>query len=59
MTDWLKLEDVEQAIYAHYRWFHEQAPHVVPNPDSGELGALWALFDVYMEEEREREAGRG
>ena len=44
------LEEVEQDIYHHYQWWHEQNPGVVPQ-ETGQLGALWGLFDLLIEEE--------
>lgn len=45
------LEEVEQEIYSQYRFFHEQAPHAYPQ-ETGQLGALWALHGILVEEEK-------
>lgn len=44
------LEEVEQDIYNTYQWFHRENPHVKPQ-ETGQLGALWGLFDLLIEEE--------
>lgn len=44
------LAEVEQEIYSQYRFFHEKAPDAYPQ-ETGQLGALWALFDLLIEEE--------
>lgn len=46
------LAQVEQEIYQQYRFFHENAPHAYPQ-ETGQLGALWALFDIMIEEEND------
>lgn len=46
----LTLEEIEQRISGIYRWFAREAPDVKPNPDAGELGLLWSLFDDYVME---------
>lgn len=46
----MTLEDVEQQIYDLYHWFHQEAPGVSPNPDAGELGRLWRIFDAKVAE---------
>lgn len=43
------LEEVENEIFETYRWFHEQSPGVRPQ-ETGQLGALWALWDILIEE---------
>ena len=45
----LTLEEIEQRIYEQYRFFAQVAPGVTPNPDVGELGTLWRLFDGMVE----------
>ena len=44
MSEALTLEEVEKAIEQHYLFFHQVQPGVQPQ-ETGELGALWALFD--------------
>lgn len=46
------LAQVEQEIYQQYRFFYENAPGVYPQ-ESGQLGALWSLHDLLVEERRE------
>lgn len=41
----LTLEEIEDRISGIYHWFAREAPSVKPNPDMGELGLLWRLFD--------------
>lgn len=48
------LAQVEQEIYDTYQWFHEQNPHVYPQ-ETGQLGALWALHDIMIEEEKDND----
>lgn len=50
MTNAYSLAEVEQEIYDTYKWFHEQNPNVYPQ-ETGQLGALWGLFDLLVEEE--------
>ena len=45
----LTLEEIEQRIYETYHMFAREAPGVTPNPDAGELGTLWRLFDGMVE----------
>lgn len=52
MNNAYTLAEVEQEIYSQYRFFHEKAPHAYPQ-ETGQLGALWALFDILIEEEKE------
>lgn len=40
----MSIEEVENDIYAHYRWFAEKAPGVVVR-EEGRLAQLWAAFD--------------
>lgn len=44
------LSEVEQELYETYRWFHKENPLVKPQ-ETGQLGALWSLFDLLIEEE--------
>lgn len=44
------LEEVENEISETYKWFHKENPTVKPQ-ETGQLGALWALFDILIEEE--------
>lgn len=46
------LPEVEADIHQTYKWFHENAPGVWPQ-EEGQLGALWALFDLLIEEEND------
>lgn len=50
MNDAYSLAEVEQEISDHYHWFAKNAPGVWPR-EEGQLGALWALFDILIEEE--------
>lgn len=45
------LDEVENEIASVYQWFHKENPHVKPQ-ETGQLGALWALFDLLIEEEQ-------
>lgn len=45
------LEEVENELYETYKWFHQENPLVKPQ-ETGQLGALWALFDLLIEEEQ-------
>lgn len=51
MNNAYTLEEVEQEIHDTYRWFHENAGVTVYPREEGQLGALWALFDLLIEEE--------
>lgn len=53
MNNAYTLPELEQEIYDTYRWFHDQNPFVKPQ-ESGNLGALWALFDIMIAEEAEK-----
>ncbi len=46
----MTLEEIEKRIYETYQFFSTVAPGVTPQ-ESGELGALWALFDREVENE--------
>lgn len=46
------LAEVEQEISDHYHWFAQNAPGVWPR-EEGRLGALWGLFDLLIEEEKD------
>ncbi len=46
----MKLEEVEQAIYNHYQWFHNYDPCIQPL-EEGELGQLWKSFDYLMKQQ--------
>lgn len=48
----LTLEEVEQAIYAHYQFFAREAPGVVVQ-ETGHLANLWSVFDDMIREEEE------
>lgn len=50
MTEAYTLAQVESEIQQTYRWFAENAPGVWPR-EEGQLGALWGLFDLLVEEE--------
>lgn len=52
MTAAYTLPEVENEIAETYRWFHENAPGVWPR-EEGQLGALWHLFDLLIEEEND------
>lgn len=41
----MKLEEVEQAIYEHYQFFHITAPGVQVQ-EEGRLAQLWRAFDM-------------
>lgn len=47
----MTLEYIENRIYEIYAFFHLVAPEVTPNPESGELGALWHMFDRLVEQQ--------
>lgn len=49
-SDAYTLEEVENEIRSTYEWFHRENPLVKPQ-ETGQLGALWALFDILIEEE--------
>lgn len=51
MNDAYTLPQVEQEINETYKWFHANAPGVWPR-EEGQLGALWALFEILVEEEK-------
>lgn len=61
------LEEVEQDIYNHYRFFYSEVGSTVTPREEGQLGSLWALYDLLVEDLRgvipggefEREYGRG
>lgn len=44
MSEALTLEEIENRIRDIYEFFHQVQPDVTPQ-ETGELGALWALFD--------------
>lgn len=44
MSEALTLEEIENHIRDIYHWMAQEAPGVQPQ-ETGELGALWALFD--------------
>lgn len=46
------LAEVESEIQQTYFWFAKNAPGVWPR-EEGQLGALWALFDILIEEEKD------
>ena len=50
MTNAYTLAEVEREIYDTYQWFHKENPLVKPQ-ETGQLGALWSLFDLLIEEE--------
>lgn len=45
------LAEVETEIWSLYQWFHKENPLVRPQ-ETGQLGALWSLFDLLVEEEQ-------
>lgn len=50
------LAEVESEIQQTYFWFAKNAPGVWPR-EEGQLGALWALFDILIEEENDNGNG--
>lgn len=46
------LEEVENEISETYKWFHRTGGVNVKPQETGQLGALWALFDLLIEEEQ-------
>lgn len=52
MSNAYTLAEVEQEITDTYRWFHENAGVNVHPREEGQLGALWSLFDLLIEEEQ-------
>lgn len=46
------LAQVEQEIAETYKWFHENAGVNVYPREEGQLGALWSLFDLLIEDEK-------
>lgn len=57
MNNAYTLAEVEQEIYDTYHWFHENAGVTVYPREEGQLGALWSLFEILIEEEKEGENG--
>lgn len=53
MNNAYSLAEVEQEIYDTYQWFHKEGGVTVYPREEGQLGALWALFDILIEEEKE------
>ena len=53
MTSAYTLAEVEQEIYDTYRWFHANAGVTVYPREEGQLRALWSLFEILIEEEKE------
>lgn len=49
------LAEVEEEIKSTYVWFHENAGVTVYPREEGQLGALWSLFEILIEEEKENE----
>lgn len=47
------LDEVEKEISSTYHWFHHEAGVNVYPREEGRLGALWSLFDLLIEEEKE------
>lgn len=43
----MSLEQVEQAIFDHYQFFHITAPGVVVQ-EEGRLAQLWRAFDMLV-----------
>lgn len=43
------LEEVEQAIYDHYQFFHITAPNVKVH-EAGRLAQLWRAFDMLVDD---------
>lgn len=48
MTERMTLDEVEQALYDTYQFFHQVQPDVRPQ-ETGQLGQLWAMFDEMVE----------
>ncbi len=46
------LAEVEQEIYDTYQWFHKQAGVYVRPREEGRLGALWGLWSLLVEDEK-------
>lgn len=46
----MTLEQIEQAIYEHYRFFSQVAPNVKV-AEAGKLAQLWRAFDMYVADE--------
>lgn len=46
----MTLNEVEERISEIYKWYSIVAPGVSPQ-ETGELGALWAMFDRMVEGE--------
>lgn len=51
MNNAYSLAEVEQEIYDTYQWFHKEGGVTVYPREDGQLGALWHLFDLLIEEE--------
>lgn len=51
-ADAYTLPELEKDIHDTYKWFHRENPFVKPQ-ETGNLGALWALFDIMIAEEQE------
>lgn len=52
MSNTPTLNEIETAIYEHYRFFAVTAPGVVVQ-ETGDLAAWWALFDREITKEEE------
>lgn len=50
MSNAYTLAEVENEIASVYQWFHKEAGVGVYPREEGQLGALWALFDLLVEE---------
>jgi len=48
----LSLEDVEQKIYSHYRWFAAESPGTQVQ-EAGILAQWWSIADRYYGQEQE------
>lgn len=46
------LEEVENELYETYQWFHKEAGVSVVPREEGQLGSLWALHDLLVEDRR-------
>lgn len=51
MNDWLTIDEVQDRIKSVYEFFAVTAPGVWAQ-ESGELSALWSLYDAHVEAQR-------
>lgn len=54
MNQAYSLAEVEQEIYDTYQWFHKEGGVTVYPREEGNLGALWALHDLLVDDEKTR-----